>query len=113
MLKHIKHFIEKHHLVRDGNKVVVGLSGGPDSVFLLYFLASLQNSHNITLIAAHLNHEWRPESNQEQQDCQALAHALNIPFVTARRSELSASFKHNGSQEEYGRKMRRYFFEKV
>jgi len=113
MYQNIEHFIATHALIERNQKIVVGLSGGPDSVFLLYFLASLQSTHNITLIAAHLNHEWRPESSQEQQDCQALAHALHIPFVTTKRSELSASFKHNGSQEEYGRKLRRYFFEKV
>jgi len=113
MLAQIKQFILKHHLIRDGDKIVVGLSGGPDSVFLLHVLASLQNSHNISLIAAHLNHEWRDEAHQEQQDCETLARTLNIPFVAAKKSELATTFKHNGSQEEYGRKMRRYFLEKI
>ncbi|HEX4069018.1 MAG TPA: tRNA lysidine(34) synthetase TilS [Candidatus Babeliales bacterium] len=109
----ITDFIKKHALIERNKKVVIGLSGGPDSVFLLYFLASLQKEHNLTLIAAHLNHEWRPEADQEQKDCATLAHTLNIPFVTAKRSELAATIKYNGSQEEYGRKLRRYFFEKV
>lgn len=113
MFEHIKQFIQKHHLIKNGNVLVVGLSGGPDSVFLLYFLASLQKEYNISLIAAHLNHEWRNEAHQEQQDCQALAEKLSIPFVTAKRSELNLPFTNNGSQEEYGRKMRRYFLEKV
>jgi tRNA(Ile)-lysidine synthase len=113
MFEQIKQFIAKNGLIQSGHVIVVGLSGGPDSVFLLYFLASLQQEYNLTLIAAHLNHEWRKEADQEQQDCEALAQKLNIPFVTAKRSELSATFKHNGSQEEYGRNMRRYFFEKV
>lgn len=109
----IKSFIVKNHLIKSGQSIVVGLSGGPDSVFLLYFLASLRETYNISLIAAHLNHEWRPQANQEQQDCATLAQTLNIPFVAAKRSELSLPFKHNGSQEEYGRKMRRHFFEHV
>ncbi|HLW73356.1 MAG TPA: tRNA lysidine(34) synthetase TilS [Candidatus Babeliales bacterium] len=113
MFEKIENFISNHALIERDNKIVVGLSGGPDSVFLLYYLASLQQTHAINLIAAHLNHEWRPEADQEQQDCQMLAQELNIPFVAAKRSELSATFKHNGSQEEYGRKMRRYFLEKV
>jgi tRNA(Ile)-lysidine synthase len=113
MFKHIEHFIVKNNLIKPGDKIVVGLSGGPDSVFLLHFLASLQKTHNITLVAAHLNHEWRTEAHQEQQDCQKLAEQLGIPFVTTTRSELSIQHKHNGSQEEYGRKMRRHFLEKV
>lgn len=113
MFEHIKQFIVKNGLIQSGHVIVVGLSGGPDSVFLLHFLASLQQEYNLKLIAAHLNHEWRKEADQEQQDCATLAHTLNIPFVTAKRSELSTTFTHNGSQEEYGRNMRRYFFEKV
>ncbi len=113
MFEKIKNFIVQHHLIKSGNKIVIGLSGGPDSVFLLYFLASLQQKYNLSLIAENLNHEWRKEADQEQQDCATLAQNLNIPFVTAKRSELSVPFKQNGSQEEYGRKMRRHFFEKV
>jgi tRNA(Ile)-lysidine synthase len=113
MFEQIKNFIVKNGLITSGQTIIVGLSGGPDSVFLLYFLASIAKQYDLSLIAAHLNHEWRPEANQEQKDCDALAQKLNIPFVTAKRSELSASITYNGSQEEYGRKMRRYFFEKV
>jgi tRNA(Ile)-lysidine synthase len=109
----IKNFIKKNDLIKSGHVIVVGLSGGPDSVFLLYFLASLQKEYNLSLIAAHLNHEWRKEADQEQKDCATLAQKLNIPFVTAKKSELSSEITYNGSQEEYGRKMRRYFFEKV
>jgi tRNA(Ile)-lysidine synthase len=109
----IENFIVNNHLIKSGNVIIVGLSGGPDSVFLLYFLLSLQQKYNLSLIAAHFNHEWRAQADQEQHDCATLAKTLNIPFITAKRSELSFPFKHNGSQEEYGRKMRRYFFEQV
>ena len=113
MFEKIENFIVKNHLITTGNVIIVGLSGGPDSVFLLYFLVSLQKKYNLSLIAAHFNHEWRMQADQEQHDCAMLAKTLNVPFITAKRSEISFPFKHNGSQEEYGRKMRRYFFEKV
>jgi tRNA(Ile)-lysidine synthetase-like protein len=112
--KNIKHFITTHALIERNAVIIVGLSGGPDSVFLLHFLASLQQEYNLTLIAAHLNHEWRTEAHQEQLDCQAIAAKLNITFVTAKISELTPlPFKLNGSKEEYARKVRRYFFEKT
>lgn len=113
MFQKIQKFITTHKLIEHNQKIVVGLSGGPDSIFLLHFLASLQQTYNLSLIAAHFNHEWRPEADQEQLDCQKLAQTLNIPFVTAKKSDLAITFTYNGSQEEYGRKMRRYFLEKV
>ena len=113
MFEKIKNFIVKNNLITSGQTIVVGLSGGPDSVFLLHLLASLQEKYNLSLIAAHLNHEWREEADQEQKDCATLAQKLNLPFVTAKRSELTVPFKQNGSQEEYGRKLRRHFFETV
>ncbi|HSC24730.1 MAG TPA: tRNA lysidine(34) synthetase TilS [Candidatus Babeliales bacterium] len=113
LYQNIEAFIAHHALIKCDTKIIVGLSGGPDSVFLLYFLVSLRNKYSLTFIAAHLNHEWRPESDQEQELCRNLAHKLAIPFITKKRSEFSIPFKQNGSQEEYGRKLRRYFFEKV
>jgi tRNA(Ile)-lysidine synthase len=113
MFHKIENFIVKHNLIKKNDTIIVGLSGGPDSVFLLHFLASLQTTYNLSLIAAHINHEWRTESDQEQIDCQRLAQTLHIPFVTIKRSEFMLSYKHNGSQEEYGRKIRRQFFEQV
>ena len=77
----IQQYIKKNNLIKSGQKIVVGLSGGPDSVFLLHFLASLQKEYNLTLIAAHLNHEWRTKAGQEQTDCATLAQKLNIPAL--------------------------------
>jgi tRNA(Ile)-lysidine synthetase-like protein len=111
--KKIEQFISQHALISDNAKIVVGLSGGPDSVFLLHFLATLQKKKNISLIAAHLNHEWRSQADEEENLCRSIAQRLNIPFVSAKISTLTASYKKNGSQEEYGRKMRRAFLEKV
>jgi tRNA(Ile)-lysidine synthetase-like protein len=113
IIENIKHFIATHALIERNDTIIVGLSGGPDSVFLLHILVELSKEIPITLIVAHLNHEWRQEAHQEQLDCQALAEKFNIPFVTAKISELTLPFKRNGSKEEYARKARRYFFEKT
>lgn len=109
----IHNYITKHNLLPAGSLVIVGLSGGPDSVFLLHILASRQKSHSITLIAAHLDHGWRPESAQEALFCKQLCADLNIPFVTKTIAQLGATLSYNGSKEEYARRMRRFFFEQV
>jgi tRNA(Ile)-lysidine synthase len=105
--------IQEHNLITPGSTVILGLSGGPDSLFLLHALAPLHANKSITLIAAHLDHEWRPDSYKDVEFCRSATQALGVPLVAAQMSELSASLKFNGSKEELGRKARRYFFEQV
>jgi tRNA(Ile)-lysidine synthase len=109
----IKQFIKKHALIKRNDKIVVGLSGGPDSVFLLHFLVELRKEIPITLIVAHLNHEWRAEAAQEELLCREIARTFDLQYISAKMSELSLPFKLGGSKEEYARKARRYFFEKI
>ncbi len=90
--------------------ILVGLSGGPDSVFLLHLLKELAISGTITLSAAHLDHGWRETSAHDVLFCKELCAQLGIPFVTEHAKNLALSIKLNGSQEELGRKLRRHFF---
>ncbi|HLC07527.1 MAG TPA: tRNA lysidine(34) synthetase TilS [Candidatus Babeliales bacterium] len=113
ILETIKQFITKHTLIKRNDTIIIGLSGGPDSVFLLHTFVALQEKYNLTLIAAHLNHEWRAEADSEQQLCQTIAAQFNIPFVTAKLSSLSQNKKYNGSKEEFARHMRRQFLQSV
>src|SRR5579872_5791090 len=113
MYKNIQRFIAQHQLINPHDIIVVGLSGGPDSLFLLHFLVTLAKEIPLKLIVAHLNHEWRTEAAQEEQLCRDIAHQLNLTYVSTKMSELSLLFKLNGSKEEYARKARRYFFESI
>lgn len=113
LIQKIHNYIVAHQLLSPESKVIIGLSGGPDSVFLLHLLAPLAKEYNITLIAAHLDHEWRTESGNDVEFCRALAQSLGIQFVTQKISDLGLSLKFNGSKEEVARKARRHFFEVV
>ena len=95
----------------NNSTIIIGLSGGPDSVFLLHTLAALREEKKLTLIAAHLDHEWRQDSANDVLFCKEVAENLSVTFVSKKISELPLSFKANGSKEEIGRKARRYFFE--
>ncbi len=112
-INQIDHFITKHNLLPPTTKIVLGFSGGADSTFLLHFLAKKHQNGLISLIAVHLDHEWRDDSYKDNQFCQKIAQKLNIPYVTAKKSELNFTGKYNGSQEELGRKIRRHFLETV
>jgi len=106
-------FIAQHDLLPSGSKIIIGLSGGPDSIFLFHVLLPLHQQGKITLIAAHLNHEWRPEAGKDAEFCQELAQKNSTPFTCRKISELGLSLKFNGSKEEIARKARRHFFDMV
>ena len=55
----VKNTIEQFNMISNGDIIVVGVSGGADSVALLYALNSLKKTYNIDLICAHLNHGIR------------------------------------------------------
>lgn len=109
----ITSYIDQHRLLHHGSRVIVGLSGGPDSVFLLHYLAHIQKKYALTLIAAHLNHQWRTEADQEEQFCKNVAATYGITFVSKKMAELSTHQTYKGSKEEIGRMMRRFFLELV
>ncbi len=97
-------------LLQPNTTVVVGLSGGPDSVCLLHYLAMHKDRLNIKVIAAHLNHEWRTNAHEDVEFCKQLCGTLQIPLVTKKASELDFRPKDNGSKEAIGRALRRHFF---
>lgn len=111
LFSHLETYIQKKGLINDGATFIVGLSGGPDSVFLLHFLASLKDQKKLRLIIAHVDHEWRSTSSKDAQFCKELAAFYNLEFVCKTIKDLNLNIKFNGSKEELGRKARRTFFE--
>lgn len=113
LIEQISQFITKHNLIPANTKIILGLSGGADSTFLFHLLAEKHRNGTISLVAAHLDHEWRNDSYKDEQFCRKMARKLNIPYISAKNSELSITEKFNGSREEFARKMRRHFFKAV
>ena len=73
----INHYIEKNNLLKLNDKIIVGLSGGADSVALLHILHRL----DYTCIAAHCNFHLRgEESNRDEQFAAGFAESLRLPF---------------------------------
>ncbi len=113
LIEQINQFITKHNLIPVNTKIILGLSGGADSTFLFHLLAEKHRNGTISLVAAHLDHEWRNDSYKDEQFCREMARKLNIPYISAKNSELGVTEKFNGSREELARKMRRHFFKVV
>lgn len=80
MLKKIQNTIDKYNMLQSGDKVVVAVSGGPDSLVLLHVLYQLRKQYHIKLSVAHYNHLLRPDAHQDAAFVSALAEKLQLPF---------------------------------
>jgi tRNA(Ile)-lysidine synthase len=58
----IKETIKKYNLINNGDRIVIGVSGGPDSICLLHILNSLKDTLNFKIYVAHINHMIRQEA---------------------------------------------------
>ena len=104
--------ILEHRMVNSGDKIVVAVSGGPDSVCLLKILFQLQRWLNISLIVAHLNHGLRPKEDERETEFVAnLSRSLNLTLAYDKADNLTKA--HGSSIEEKARKIRYQFLEKV
>ncbi len=107
-------FIKENELYSPGEKVLVALSGGPDSVFLLHFLNKFKNKFKIEIGAVHINHRLRgSDSERDELFCKAICDELSVPFYILRKDIKSYSKKNKISLEVAGRKIRYEFFEKI
>lgn len=84
-----------------------------DLILLLYFLHSIQKEYALTIVAAHLDHEWRSDSAHDLLFCSVLCKKLGIPFVSKKASELTINPRKNGSKEAFARTLRRHYLESV
>lgn len=101
----IKNTCLQKKLFARGDRILVGVSGGPDSVALLYTLYALRHGLGIQLSVAHLNHGLRPQAAQEQSYVKGLAKTLGLPLFT-KTIKLQ---KTKGSLEEKAREARLSF----
>ncbi|WP_197026378.1 tRNA lysidine(34) synthetase TilS [Oribacterium sp. P6A1] len=77
----IRNYILEHRLVEKGDDILVGLSGGPDSVFLLYALDMFKESLGYSLHAVHVHHGIRgEEADRDMKFSEELCNNLEIPF---------------------------------
>jgi len=106
-------FIKKEGLISSGDKVIVAVSGGIDSMSLLFALNRIASLLRISLHAAHLDHMIRPESSEEAEFVRSFSKSLGIPITLGRRNIPDICKKIKGNLEEVARKERYAFLEEV
>jgi len=106
----VLHFIQRHHLVSSQHRLLVAVSGGPDSVCLLHILVKLQAELDIRLHLAHLNHQLRgAEAEADARYVSDLAHRLGIPATIEQRDVKAYQVQQHISLEEAAREVRYRF----
>ena len=108
MLHTIQTYIERHNLLHPGQSIIVGLSGGADSVALLHILTAL----GYPCIAAHCNFHLRAdESDADANFARLTAEALRLPFLRTDFDTADYARRHGVSIEMAARTLRYDWFE--
>ena len=109
-----KKAIEKYSMLKKGDRVIVGLSGGADSVCLLHFLNSIKEELNLTIVAAHINHGIRgEEAEKDALFSNDFSNKLNIQFELLNADCIKEAEKTGETVEEAGRRIRYDFFKSL
>lgn len=119
LLEQVKKNIYDNNLISDGDVIIIGVSGGPDSIFLLHALSTLkqeiyrEKNINYTLHAAHINHMIREEAVQDEKLAQNYSKKHDINFHLLKVDVISEAKRLKIGTEECGRNIRYDFFEHV
>lgn len=111
LLKQIENTIKKYGLLDTNDRILVGVSGGPDSVALLYVLNRLKKKLRIKLYIAHLDHMLRPDSAKDREFVEGLARRMKLP-VTCAQTDVK-KVPRRGSTEEAARNARLNFLRAI
>ncbi len=113
ILKIAEKTVKTHNMLEDGDRVLVGLSGGADSTALLYVLLSLKEKYNLEIACSHINHQLRDTADRDMNFCKSLCEKLGIEFFLL-TADIKTGAKDAGMSEElFARNVRYEFFESL
>jgi len=111
MKQRVTETIRKYQMIDAGDHVLVGLSGGRDSVVLLDVLSGLRNLFEYQVSACHLNHQLRgDEAFRDEAFVQKICSEREIPLYSDRKDVLSYKKEYRVSLEEAARTVRYRFY---
>ncbi|HHW60544.1 MAG TPA: tRNA lysidine(34) synthetase TilS [Syntrophomonadaceae bacterium] len=111
MINRVQQYILANEMILPGERVIVAVSGGPDSMVLLHILHRLSSSLSCELIAAHLNHQLRPEADDEQSFVETVCQEWNLPCYSHKVDIAARAAEQKRNIEELGREERYQFFD--
>lgn len=105
--------IKKYNLIEPKDKIVLGVSGGPDSISMLNILNEIKDEFNFEIYVAHVNHMIRGEAEEDEKYVQEYCTKNNIQCFIKRVDVRQIANTEKRGTEETGRKVRYEFFEEV
>lgn len=105
--------IKNNNLINSGDKIVVGVSGGPDSLTLLTLLNKYKSKFNYEIIVAHVNHLIRKDSTDDEQFVENYCKKNGIKFYCKRVNVQEIAKQQKKGEEEVGRNERYKFFDEI
>lgn len=110
----IENTIKKYDMLSSGDKVLVAVSGGADSMLLLNFLISVRDKYGITLAAAHVEHGIRGEDSvKDAEFVEDFCRSHNVEFHLLSINAPEEAKANKMGVEEYSRKRRYEFFNSI
>ena len=106
--KKIKEYLEKHNMLQKGDRVVLGLSGGPDSVCLFFVLLALKEEYDLEIHALHVNHCIRgTDADEDQAYVESLCQDFDVPLKVL-KIDIPSLVKESGRSTEEEARLARY-----
>lgn len=106
MKKRFQQILQEQQLLDPNKQVLLAVSGGVDSIVLFDLMQNIPQAKRPQVSIAHINHQLRPESDQEEQFVKDLAHKAQVPFYVYRWQ----SKDHPASGIEEAARIERYTF---
>lgn len=108
-IRAVKAFAERERMFRRSRKVLVAVSGGPDSLAALMILRELGAMLDFSVVACHFDHQIRPSSKDDTERVRKLCTGVGVECVTGEGDVASAAKQMRRGLEEMGREMRYQF----
>ncbi len=105
-MKQVWHTIEQFHILEQGDRILLGVSGGPDSMALLHLLNCCREQYDVQLFVVHVNHQLRPEAATEAAYVQDMCNQWEIPFRLFSVDVTTYAEEHGMSLEQAGHEVR-------
>lgn len=109
----VKNYIDENKMLVWGDRVVVGVSGGADSMALLSVLNALKDEYKLEIVVAHVNHGLRSEAADEASYVEKTCLEMGITYRLLEKDVEKESKKLSKGIEETGRKIRYDFFNEL
>lgn len=115
MLDKVLNTIKKYNLIENGDKLVLGVSGGPDSMAMLSILNRIKQEKLISFefVVAHINHGLRENAKIDEEYVQEQCKRLEVPCFVLHANIRETAEKEKKGLEETGRDIRYSFFNEV